>query len=244
LKLIDVRDVMLSNKQLIQENVAEIRGRMAEAAARSGRASEDVLLVGVTKYVTSDVAAALVSAGCRQLGESRPQQLWEKASALANLDVRWHLIGHLQSNKVKRSLPLLSCVHSGDRTSILDAMNNHAAQQGGQVDVLLEVNVSGDSEKHGFAVGAAEQLAPQLDRWPHLNICGLMAMSARGSDSQGARKDFIRLRELREKMQAACPASIRLKHLSMGMSRDYEVAIEEGATMVRVGSALFAGVRP
>jgi pyridoxal phosphate enzyme (YggS family) len=218
---------MPDERQRIADNVAQVRQRISQAAERSGRTRDDVLLVAVTKYVGVDSARSLVDAGCQALGESRPQELWTKAEAMNDPAVQWHLIGHLQRNKIRRTLPWLRWLHSVDSQ---------------RLRVLLEVNVSGDVDKTGFSIDEALRIAEQLGCWSHLEIGGLMAMSALESDAEAARRDFARLRELRDAMQRQCPPGIGLRQLSMGMSRDYEVAIEEGATMVRVGSALLEGV--
>lgn len=233
---------MSDEQRRIAENVADVRQRIAAAAGRSSRTSADVLLVAVTKYVGVDIVRSLVAAGCHALGESRPQDLWTKAEALADPHVQWHLIGHLQRNKIRRTARHVTWLHSADSQRLLDALDQEASGWPQRLRVLLEVNISGDAEKTGFPIALARQLADQLGRWPHLEIGGLMAMSARESDVEGAREDFVRLRELRDAMQRNCPPGITLHHLSMGMSRDYEAAVEEGATMVRVGSALLEGV--
>jgi pyridoxal phosphate enzyme (YggS family) len=227
---------------MLSNNLAAVRQRMHEAATRAGRAAADVTLVAVTKYVDAEVTRALAEAGCRTLGESRPQALWEKAQRLGDLDVTWHLIGHLQRNKIRRTLPLLHCVESADSQRLLESLQQEARRLGRLVDVLLEVNISGDAEKTGLSADEACRLAPQLGRYDALHICGLMAMSGRTSDEAQARREFCAVRKLRDRMQQRCPGGIELPQLSMGMSGDYELAIEEGATTVRVGSALFEGV--
>jgi pyridoxal phosphate enzyme (YggS family) len=226
----------------LAENLAEVRNRMAAAAQRSGRDAADVVLVAVTKYVDAETARWLPELGCMTLGESRPQSLWEKAEALRDTPVEWHMIGHLQRNKARRTLPLVTLVQSVDSVRLMEALEDEARRINRAVSVLLEVNVSGDVEKTGFSREEAAGLPGRLLNWPHLDVCGLMAMSGRLSDTDAARHDFVRLRELRDEMQRDCPEKIVLKQLSMGMSRDYEVAIEEGATMVRIGSALLEGV--
>jgi hypothetical protein len=229
-------------RERLVENLSRIRGRMADAARRSGRDPADVVLVAVTKYVDAEQAAWLPGAGCCELGESRPQSLWTKAAAVADPGVHWHLIGHLQRNKIRRTLPWLSWIHSVDSRRLLDALQQEAEAAATRVRVLLEVNVAGESAKTGFALADMLPLADQFDRWPRLRIEGLMAMAALEGDADAARRDFSQLRELRDAMQRHCPPHIQLQQLSMGMSGDYEVAIEEGATMVRVGSAVWEGL--
>jgi PLP dependent protein len=233
---------MADARQTVAENVARVEAQISAAARRSGRTRADVLLVAVTKYFDADVAHMLLEAGCRDLGESRPQNLWSKAAAITDAAVRWHLIGHLQRNKIRRTLPLLSWLHSVDSPRLLDALDTEAAERPQRPRVLLEVNISGEADKTGFPLADVMRLPELLPRWSHLDVAGLMAMSAFDSDAPSARRDFARLRELRDTLQRQCPPDIALRELSMGMSRDFEVAIEEGATMVRVGSALVEGL--
>jgi PLP dependent protein len=234
---------MVTHADRIAENLRVVQGRMAEAARRAGRSPGDVRLVAVTKYVGSDDARALVAAGCRELGESRPQQLWQKAAAMESAAIAWHLIGHLQRNKVARTLPLVSLVHSGDNLRLLEALNAEAAHaKDDPLPVLLEVNVSGDTSKHGFQPGEMQPLADRLAGLPRIEIKGLMAMAGREGNLDDARREFAALRRLRDELRQAWAGRWSLDELSMGMSGDYEVAIEEGATLVRVGTALFEGL--
>lgn len=236
----------------IAENLQAVRDRIAAAAKRSGRTAEDVTLVAVTKYVDLMAIQALVEAGCTELGESRPQALWSKAAAIGDWlrearppqarEVRWHMIGHLQRNKVEQTLPLVSLVHSGDSLRLITALDQAASKIGRKASVLIEVNVSGDETKHGFRPDEIEPLLPQLAALEHVAIPGLMCMAAREGDEDVARRNFVQLRELRDRLRKDAPARISLDELSMGMSDDYEIAIEEGATIVRVGSALFEGI--
>jgi pyridoxal phosphate enzyme (YggS family) len=202
------------------------------------------LLLGVTKYVEPDVARLVVEAGLSDLAESRPQELWTKAEALADLPVRGHLIGHLQRNKVRRTLPLVTCIQSADSPRLLQQIDAEAAAIVKSADVLLEVNMSGDAAKHGIPPAELEPLLPHIARLNRVHVHGLMTMAALEGGSDRARRDCAALRELRDSLRANCPPSILLNELSMGMSGDYEIAIEEGATIVRVGSALFAGIEP
>jgi pyridoxal phosphate enzyme (YggS family) len=233
---------MTDIRQRIADNVAAIRLRIAEAAARSGRGPDAVRLVAVTKYVGPVEVEALLAAGCTDLGESRPQELWQKAAVFAGRPVRWHMIGHLQRNKVQRTLPLVTMLHSGDSLRLLETVDGWSAEAGRPTDVLLEINISGDEAKHGLAPAEVEPLLPRLAALRQLRIRGLMAMSRLGGTPDDDREDFAHLRELREQLQPVCPPEISLQELSMGMSGDFEPAIEEGATLVRIGSALFAGL--
>ncbi len=230
------------NTQRIRENLARVRETIAAAAARCGRSADRVKLVGVTKYVEPEIARLLVEAGVTELGESRPQELWRKAEALADVRIRWHLIGHLQRNKAKRTVEVASLIHSADSLRLLQEINTHAASKPQAVcDVLLEVNISGDAAKHGFRPDEIELLLPQVAPLKHIAVLGLMTMSGLESDVDQSRREFAALRELRDKLGSSHPPNVRLDELSMGMSDDYEIAIEEGATIVRIGSALFEG---
>ncbi len=227
----------------LAENLRTVRSRIDAAARRAGRRGTDVTLVAVTKYVPAELAAALVAEGCLDLGESRPQELWHKAQALSDTPVRWHLIGPLQRNKVRRTLPLLSLIHSGDSLRLLEEIDRHAMGTGQRIPVLLEVNVSGDQTKHGFRPDELRDLLPVVLGFPRLRIRGMMAMACRAGDLEAARHDFRTLRQLRDDLAAVAPRELSLAELSMGMSSDYEVAVEEGATIVRVGSALYEGIQ-
>ena len=231
----------------LAENLADVQSRIAAAAGRSGREAEAVTLVAVTKYVGIAATRALIEAGCQDLGESRPQELWSKTAALQSsavkgLPVRWHMIGHLQRNKVDRTVPLVSLVHSGDSLRILETLNASAGGSDRKLPVLLEVNISGDATKHGFAPTEIEPLLETLVAKTWLDLRGLMAMAGREGDLESSRREFSQFRDLRDHLRTAWHGRFDLPELSMGMSGDYEVAIEEGATIVRVGSALFEGV--
>ena len=228
--------------QRVHANLARVRERIAAAAERSGRDAAAVHLVGVTKYVDAAAARLLVEAGLKDLGESRPQELWAKAAALTDLSPRWHLIGHLQSNKVRRTLPNVALIHSADSLKILEILSREAQGQGLVSELLIEVNASGDAAKHGFAPQDVEPILPQIAALPGIAVKGLMTMASRERDLDRARREFAALRELRDRLATSCPPGISLGELSMGMSGDFEVAIEEGATIVRVGSALFEGL--
>jgi pyridoxal phosphate enzyme (YggS family) len=231
----------------IADNLRRVRERIAEAAASVGRSADDIQLVGVTKYVGSREAAELVAAGCHDLGESRPQELWSKAgevaSATGNSHVRWHLVGHLQRNKVRRTLPLVSLIHSVDSERLLAAIDEARAETAGgsapPCDVLLEVNTSGEAAKHGLAPDEVEPLLAVAPQFRRVRICGLMTMAAWEGGPAVAARNFAALRELRDRLKSNCPECVDLDELSMGMSGDFEIAIREGATIVRIGTLLW-----
>lgn len=226
----------------IAENVAAVRARIGEAAARSGRSADSVTLVCVTKYAGIEATQALVDAGCLDLGESRPQELWHKHDALARSAIRWHMVGHLQRNKVARTLACAPLIHSVDSLRLAQSIDENARNLGPPARVLLEVNISGESAKHGFQPAAVEQALVEFANLPHLRVLGLMGMASGDGDLTTAQREFDHLRGLRDRLLVSCPPGISLDELSMGMSHDFDLAIEAGATLVRVGSALFEGL--
>lgn len=227
----------------IADNLARVQQRIHQAADSAGRAAEDVQLVAVTKYVDANVTAALLAAGCTVLGESRPQQLWDKAAQPELAAAQWHMIGHMQRNKVQRTLPLVDLIHSVDSERLLKAINNAAIEQERQVRVLLEINCSGDQAKHGLTDEGLKEILPLMTNFPNVEVCGLMTMAAREGGPATAARNFASLRELRDQVASDCPSEVKLTELSMGMSHDFEEAIREGATLVRIGSLLFEGLR-
>lgn len=232
---------MISAAQQIAGNLARVGDQIAAATAAAGRAPGSVQLVAVCKYVGPAETKWLVDAGCCDLGESRPQQLWDKADALGETNVRWHLVGHLQRNKVRRTLPVTSLIHSVDSARLLQEIDRCAGECSIHAKVLLEVNCSGDVEKHGLAAQEARRLIDRLVEFEDLSVVGLMTMAPRVGGQELARNAFAKLRRLRDELQSAAP-QVNLDELSMGMSGDFQEAIAEGATLVRIGSALFQGV--
>ena len=226
--------------QRFKENISEVKEKIAAAAAKAGRAAEEVTLVGVTKYVDAAVTREFADAGHRVLGENRPQQMVQKQESLAEMDIEWHLIGHLQRNKAKRMVELATLIHSVDSVRLLKAIDGYAAEQGKVARVLLEVNVSGEQAKHGFTPAELPAIVEAAGDFSSTQVDGLMAMAGLVGDQTDAQREFASLRELADRTAATgLPANVQMKDLSMGMSGDFEIAIQEGATLVRVGSALF-----
>ncbi len=227
----------------VQENVREIQDRIADAAKRSGRTESDVELVGVTKYVDAELTRLVFDAGVRSLGESRPQQLASKCESLADVPIRWHMIGPMQRNKVRRILPHLHLLQSADRWKLIAFVNSLAEELDlPTVSILLEVNISGEAEKHGFVPDQLPATVARMDELSRIQVRGLMGMASRTEDESQLRRQFASLRLLREQLRPNVPENVQLDELSIGMTGDYEVAIEEGATLVRVGSGLFRGL--
>ena len=229
---------MVSAKR-IRENLEQINARVAEAAERGGRRPDQVRLVAVCKYVDAEITQSVVNSGALDIGENRPQQLWQKAEQIKVPAVNWHLIGQLQTNKVKRTLPLITLLHSLDRLKLARVIEQQASQIGVCVDALVQVNISGDESKSGFQCSEVESALEQIMECQHIKVKGLMAMAGLDSDVQTTRREFESMRRLQDRLQAKLGDQITLSELSMGMSRDYEMAIEEGATIVRVGSEIF-----
>jgi pyridoxal phosphate enzyme (YggS family) len=226
---------------LLQDRFNAVEARLEAACRRAGRSRADVTLVAVTKTISPALAALLPALGVVHLGESRPQELWRKAAALP-ASVHWHLIGHLQRNKIERTLPFVELIHSVDSLRLLEALDAEAARRQHPVAVLLEVNASREANKHGFTPEEVPSLAPALTSWRHVQVQGLMTMAALDESAERCRPTFAAVRELRNRLQRELGPAHPLKHLSMGMSNDFEVAVEEGATLVRIGSALFEGL--
>jgi pyridoxal phosphate enzyme (YggS family) len=229
-------------EERVRSNLESVLDRMAEAARYSGRATEAVRLIAVTKKSPPAWIRPLVSCGVRDLGENYPQELWKKAEALADLgaSIHWHLIGHLQSNKVKKTIPLVKIIHSVDSLKLLRFLNDAVTGFGTPPKVCLEVNTSGEASKHGWTSEQILSDAEAIARCQSIPIVGLMTIAALGTTAETARRSFVRLRELSETLRRN--TDLPLCELSMGMSNDFETAIQEGATMVRIGSALFEGV--
>jgi pyridoxal phosphate enzyme (YggS family) len=226
-------------ERTLAERIAGVERRLRQACVCAGRSREDVTLVAVTKTVSAATAALLPNLGIVDLGESRPQELWHKAGSIA-AEVRWHLVGHLQRNKVDRTLPLVSWVHSVDSLRLLEAVEAAAKTSGRTASVLLEVNASQEAAKQGLTLEELPSLVPRVQRLEHARVEGLMTMAALEEDPQRCRPTFAALRHARDHFQDLLGRP--LPHLSMGMSNDFEVAVEEGATMVRLGTVLFEGL--
>jgi len=223
----------------IGANVARVRARIAEAALRSGRRPESVVLVGVTKTVGVDRIRELVASGVRVLGENRVQEARTKVPEIPG--VAWHLIGSLQRNKVKDALRWFTLIHSVDSLGLAEEISRRGAEQGGSgpAEVLIQVNVSEETQKHGVPLEEAGRLVAQVRELPGVRVRGLMGMAPLVDRPEEARPFFRRLREVRDRVREALPDA-GVEDLSMGMTDDFEVAIEEGATLIRVGRALFA----
>ena len=225
----------------IAANLAEVRERMAAAARRSGRNPQDVLLVAVSKTHPIEEIVAAMAAGQRDFGENRLEELQakvEQAQALHLDAIRWHMIGTIQSRKTRDAVGPCVLIHSVDRAKIAARLSRDAEDAGNVMKVLLEVNVSGEASKHGFTPDELLAQGGELLALPGIHIAGLMTMAPFEAAPEATRPVFRSLRALRDRLVADYPAG-DWRELSMGMTNDFEVAIEEGATIVRIGSAIF-----
>lgn len=222
----------------ITENLARVQERMAQACARAGRAITDVRLVAVTKTVDLPAVETLYEAGVRDFGENRVDEAIRKAAGIAHNELRWHFIGHLQRNKAAKVARLTTLIHSVESVKLVAVLEKDAAVRATTTPVLLEVNISGEENKYGVPAVEAVTLARQIHAAGHLELRGLMAMAPFEAEPEATRPVFAGLRDCRDRLEQEL--GVKLPELSMGMTNDFEIAIEEGATLVRIGSALFA----
>ncbi len=220
----------------LRDRLSEIHDRIERAARRSGRNPAQVCLIGVVKTVPLTTVREAVELGLADLGENRVQEAVAAFEALGR-SARWHLIGNLQRNKAGRAAELFDRIHSIDRIEVAEAVSRRALEAGRVVRVMVQVNVSGESQKHGVEPDSAVALLEAVALLPALTLDGLMSIGAAEGTAEDARRYFAATRELRDRAERA--SGLALPQLSMGMSGDFEIAIEEGSTMVRVGSALF-----
>lgn len=221
-----------------------VRARIAEAARRAGRDPVAITIVAVTKGHPIAAAREALAAGLPDIGENRVQEALEKMEAWPDAPVRWHLVGHLQRNKAKHAVGRFALIHSLDSARLADALEQEAAKRDLVQDVLVEVNVAREPQKSGVVPEQAEALLARVASLPHLKLCGLMTMAPLTGDVTVQRATFRGLRELRDRLASTWPLAPDTWHLSMGMSNDFEIAVEEGATMLRLGTVLFGERQP
>jgi pyridoxal phosphate enzyme (YggS family) len=226
----------------LAQNVDEIRGRIADAARRSGRSAEEITLMAVSKTFPPERIRDAYQVGLRVFGENRVQEFSGKAVSLADLeDAEWHMIGHLQTNKAAKAVELFGAIDSVDSLRLAERLNGSAEQTGKKLGVLIEINVGGEAAKSGLSPESPEleELLRAAAKFDHLEFRGLMTVPPFTDDPQKARPYFRKLRELCDLILARKLPNVGMKILSMGMSHDFEVAIEEGSTCVRIGTAIF-----
>ena len=225
----------------LKRNLDSIHSCIVAACLRAGRSADEITLVAVTKYAEIDWVRELVNLGVLDLGEARPQQLVSRSEELSN-DVRWHLIGHLQRNKTDDIVPVISMIHSVDSVRLFDQLAKSAKKFEHHTRILLEVNISGEASKDGFDPESLRTLWPSMQECTSLSIAGLMTMAPLDSNNEAARPVFRKLRELCDQLRLQSNQRHPMNELSMGMSGDFEIGIEEGATIIRIGSSLFEGL--
>ncbi|HEX8322347.1 MAG TPA: YggS family pyridoxal phosphate-dependent enzyme [Tepidisphaeraceae bacterium] len=249
----------MAKKTLLAERLEAVRERIAQAAARAKRDAREVTLIAVTKTATPEAIREAVALGVTDLGEGRVQQLIQRAGQMNEVQSRrrihasestaakapnWHMIGHLQRNKVKPLLPLVACIHTIDSLRLAEEIDAAGAKVDRKVNVMMQLNASEESQKFGVAIGAATHLGEQIATMDNLQLVGLMTMAELTDDEKTIRNAFRRTREVFEEMKWQKTGGAAFRHLSMGMSHDFEIAVEEGSTMVRVGSAIFGSETP
>ena len=236
----------------IADKIKQIQGSIAATCERTGRDPKSVKLIVVTKTAAPPAILEVLRTGLCDFGENRVQHLKQIADEVDAFQaaeaaeghpprkINWHMIGHLQRNKVRQTLKVCNTIHSVDTLRLAEEINTQSHKIGVHTNVLLQVNCSGEAQKYGCPVGAAVHMAEQFDTMPNLRLTGLMTMAPLTRDTDRVRTCFRRAREIFEEIRSERIAGAKFKHLSMGMSQDYEIAIEEGATMLRIGSAIFS----
>lgn len=222
----------------IRENVQFVRNKIAEACRRSGRESEEIELVAITKTVDVEQINEAIEAGIRVVGENRVQEAWRKYQEVGE-KAHWHMVGHLQTNKVKRVLQFADMIHSVDSVYLAREIQTQAKKLDRTIEILIQVNTSGEESKYGLEPEATIDAIEEVSTLPNLKIKGLMTIGAFLPNPEDVRPCFKLLNDLKDRVNERGITSVEIGTLSMGMTNDYEIAIEEGSTMVRVGTAIF-----
>jgi pyridoxal phosphate enzyme (YggS family) len=223
----------------IAANLQSVRSRIDTAARRAGRDPSDVQLVAVSKTFGADYVRAAWAAGQRDFGENKVQEALQKIGETADMEIRWHLIGHLQSNKAKKAVAPFACIHSVDSVDLLRKLDATAREQEASPEVLVQIDLAGEATKFGAGAGEARRILDAALEARAVRLTGLMLIPPWNEDQEQTRPWFVKLRALRDAWRNEGVRPAALRHLSMGMSHDFEAAIEEGATLVRVGTAIF-----
>lgn len=221
---------------MVSENIRVIRQRIQAVCERTGRKSSEITIVAVTKSFGVEKVKEAVAEGLYDIGENYVQELQTKRAEVGSLPIRWHFIGHLQRRKVKEIVPWIYCIHSVDSFKLGLEISKHVEKTGRSVDVLVEVNIAGEETKFGVSPESTPMLVSQLTKLDGIRVIGLMTIGPYFQNPEDSRPIFRKLRMIKEQLKEQ---GYDLPHLSMGMSNDYEIAIEEGATMVRIGTAIF-----
>lgn len=224
---------------MIIDNIDSIRHRIEAACKRAGRNTADVTLVAVSKTFSAEKVAEAFDSGISDIGENYVQELLSKSEMLEGRNIRWHFIGHLQSNKVKYIAPWIHLIHAVDNAGLAKEIDKRALQAGRTIDVLVEVNTTGEESKFGVPPGDTVEFVRGLEQFKNIRVAGLMTIGPFLPDPEGSRPMFQMLRRLRDEIRTLRIPNATMEHLSMGMTGDFEVAIDEGATIIRIGTAIF-----
>lgn len=234
---------MSEDKQkIIKQNLEELYGRMKAASLRAGRDPESVKLVASTKYVDTEVTKILLDCGIKEFGENRLQDTEDKLEVLGDEHITWHMFGHLQRNKVKKALKLFELIHSVESLRLAKEINKEAIKLEKRAKILIEFNVSGEEAKYGLKPDEAIPFLKEISVMEGLQVEGLMTMAPMVADHEICRPVFKGLRELRDKINDSNIENVNMNYLSMGMTLDFEAAIEEGSNLIRVGTAIYKGI--
>jgi pyridoxal phosphate enzyme (YggS family) len=225
--------------EAVRSNLQAVRSRIDAAARRAGRDPSDIRLIAVSKTFSADHVRAAWAAGQRDFGENKVQEALQKIGETSDIEIRWHLIGHLQSNKAKKAAGAFACIQSVDSVELLQKLDAAAADQGASPEVLVQLDLAGEDTKFGASADEARRILEAALGAKAVRAAGLMLIPPWNEDQEQTRPWFVQLRDLRDRWLAEGTPAAALRHLSMGMSHDFEAAIEEGATMVRVGTAIF-----
>jgi pyridoxal phosphate enzyme (YggS family) len=225
--------------EAVRSNLQSVRSRIDAAARRAGRDPSDIRLIAVSKTFSADHVRAAWDAGQRDFGENKVQEALQKIGETSDIEIRWHLIGHLQSNKAKKAAGAFACIHSVDSVELLQKLDAAAADQGASPEMLVQLDLAGEDTKFGASAEEARRILEAALGAKAVRVAGLMLIPPWNEDQEQTRPWFVQLRDLRDRWLAEGTPPAALRQLSMGMSHDFEAAIEEGATMVRVGTAIF-----
>jgi len=224
--------------EIIKNNLVIINEKIKKAALKVNRNPEEIKLVAVTKTATTEQIKEAINTGVKIIGENRVQDAKEKYQILT-ADIEWHLIGHLQTNKTKYAVEIFNCIHSVDSIKLAQEIDKRSKQFGKKIDVLVEVNVSGEETKYGIKPEEVEPFLKEISEFPEIRVRGLMTIAPIVEDKEEVRPYFRKLRELSEEIKSKNIENVKMDYLSMGMTEDFEIAIEEGANMVRIGRGIF-----
>ncbi len=228
----------MTNDSYLQDNIKTIKSRIERACHKVGRNPADITLVAVTKTIDTDIVNRSIAFGISHIGENKPQEIVRKYP-LIEKDVDWHMIGHLQSNKVKMVIDKVKLIHSVDRLSVVNEIEKRAASLDKVIDILIQVNIGEESQKSGVAAAEVKALLEKVEQCQHIRVLGLMCLAPYFYDAEQVRPYFKKMKEIFDEIKAMPLQRGKIEILSMGMTNDFEVAIEEGATMIRVGTGLY-----